>query len=156
MGLVHALRNRRSAEPADATPGRGGQTQATDEPIPGYSRLRDGAVVRELSKHSQAELANIETYERAHENRDTVLAKLRYMRGSEPFAGYDSLSVEEILAALEDADGKTVKKVRAYERKFANRYDVLEAVERVRRVRRDEEPKVAPEPYQAASARQAL
>ena len=56
---------------------------------------------------------------------------LRYMRGSEPLPGYDALSVEEIVAALEEADLATIKKVRGYERKFANRPDVLEEVVRV-------------------------
>ena len=47
--------------------------------------------------------------------------KLRWMRGSEPMPGYDALSVEEIVTALSAADSTTIKKVRSYERKFANR-----------------------------------
>ena len=45
--------------------------------------------------------------------------------------GYDALSVEEIVTALGEADPATIKKVRSYERKFANRPDVLEEVVRV-------------------------
>ncbi len=59
-----------------------------------------------------------------------MLDKLRYMRGREPIPGYDALSVEEIVAVLKPADLVTLKKVRAYERKFANRPDVLEEVVR--------------------------
>ena len=70
-----------------------------------------------------------------------MLDKLRYMRGSEPFAGYDALSVEEIVAALEEADLATIKKVRGYERKFANRRDVLDAVVRVHHGRRQPHPR---------------
>ena len=45
--------------------------------------------------------------------------------------GYDALDVEEIVAVLGDADLATIKKVRAYERKFANRPAVLDEVVRV-------------------------
>jgi hypothetical protein len=41
-----------------------------------------------------------------------VLDKLRYMRGREPLPGYDALSLEEIVAALEEADLATIRKVR--------------------------------------------
>ena len=37
-----------------------------------------------------------------------MLNKLRYMRGSEPFPGYDALSVAEILVAIEEADLETI------------------------------------------------
>ena len=50
-----------------------------------------------------------------------MLDKLRWMRGSEPMPGYDALSTEEVVTALGEADLKTIKKVRSYERKFANR-----------------------------------
>jgi hypothetical protein len=85
-------------------------------------------VVHALSDHSQIELQAIETYERSHKSRAPVLDKLRYMRGSEPLPGYDALSVEEIEGVLERADPATIMKVRGYERKFAVRPRVLEAV----------------------------
>ena len=69
-----------------------------------------------------------------------MLDKLRYMRGREPLPGYDALSVEEIVAALEEADLATIKKVRGYERKFANRSEVLEEVVRVHHRRQATEP----------------
>ena len=73
-----------------------------------------------------------------------MLNKLRYLRGSEPFPGYDAMSVEEILAALKEADLATIKKVRGYERKFANRPAVLNEVARVHRERRETEPAAPP------------
>ena len=99
-----------------------------------------------LSDHSQVELEAVETYERSHESREAVLDKLRYMRGSEPLPGYDALSVEEIVAALEEADLATIKKVRGYERKFANRPDVLEEVVRVHHRRQGEPTREPPRP----------
>jgi hypothetical protein len=126
---------------------RGGQPVSTGDaqlPFAGYDRLKATNVVKGLSDHSQVELEAVETYERSHKDREAVLNKLRYMRGSEPFPGYDALSVEEILAALDEADMEKIKKVRAYERKFANRALVLEEVARVHQARRAAQPASAP------------
>ena len=101
-------------------------------PFPGYDRLDSRKVLDALSDHSQIELAAVEAYERAHKNREAVLDKLRWMRGSEPMPGYDALGAEEIVNALERADLTTIKKVRGYERKFANRPLVLEAAAKAR------------------------
>src|ERR1044072_7988372 len=99
---------------------------STELPIPDYDRLSTRKVLNALSDHSQVELEAVETYERSHKSRAAVLDKLRYMRGSEPMQGYDALSVEEIGSALERADLATIKKVRGYERKVANRPHVLD------------------------------
>jgi hypothetical protein len=122
-------------------------------PFAGYDRLDARRVNEGLSDHSQVELGNVESYERSHKGREAVLNKLRYLRGSEPFPGYDAMSVEEILAALTEADMATIKKVRGYERKFANRSQVLDEVVRVHRQRRKAEPAIAAPAYQPISAR---
>jgi hypothetical protein len=116
---------------ASATGPAGSQADAA-MPFPGYDRLDERRVVDGLAGHSQVELEAVERYERAHKDREPVLAKLRYMRQPEPLPGYDALTVEEIVAALDQADMATVKKVRGYERKFANRPSVLDEVTRVR------------------------
>jgi hypothetical protein len=97
-------------------------------PIPGYDRIHDKRLIAELSKHSQAELTAIATYERSHKNRPPVFDKLRYLRGQEPIEGYDDLSAEEILVMLEAANGETLQRTRSYERKFQRRPDVLDEV----------------------------
>jgi hypothetical protein len=122
-------------------------------PFAGYDRLDARRVNEGLSDHSQVELGNVESYERSHKGREAVLNKLRYLRGSEPFPGYDAMSIEEILAALTEADMATIKKVRGYERKFANRSRVLDEVVRVHRQRRKAEPAIAAPAYQPISAR---
>jgi hypothetical protein len=150
MSILTALRDRvsrressaiRSADPV----GKAGL------PFASYDRLDARQVVNGLSDHSQLELEAAESYERSHQDRQQVLDKLRYMRGSEPLAGYDSLSVEEIVAALGEADLATIKKVRDYERKFANRPDVLAGVVRVHRRRQATQPASAPPAYQPMS-----
>ena len=131
MKLLDALRNRRSRGSE-----RGGEDtpDSSDEPqlpIPGYNRLKEKEIADQLSELSQVDLAAVEAYERAHENRPVVLDKLRYMRGSEPLPGYDALAPEQIATALAGADTETVKAVRDYERKFQNRRSVLEETARV-------------------------
>ena len=74
------------------------------------------------------------------------------MRQPEPLPGYDALSVEEIMAALEKADLDTITKVRGYERKFAGRHLILEPIAVLHRERRAARaPSDAPR-YQAMSA----
>lgn len=101
-------------------------------PIAGYDRLKADRVTEQLRRHSQSELASIETYERAHQDRPEVLAKLRYLRGSEPFPRYDALDAGEVVTALESADLHTITLVREYEMKFHRRDEVLTALARVR------------------------
>jgi hypothetical protein len=126
MTFLKALRPNRSAtDTADA-----GATGDTGSPIAGYDRLDARHVVAQLARHSQQELATIETYERSHGDRPEVLHKLRYLRGREPLPGYDTLEVEQISTALDGADLDTAKRVREYERKFKRRANVLDAVTR--------------------------
>jgi hypothetical protein len=111
-------------------------TATLEEPVPGYDKLKTKEVIASLSSRSQVELEKIESYERTHENREVVFSKLRWLRQEEPLPGYDALSTEEVIAALDEADVSAIKRVRGYERKFANRRDVLDEVTRLHRERR--------------------
>jgi hypothetical protein len=152
MTILSALRERVSGPDASVESkfgrrragrsGRGGRL-----PFAGYDRLDDRQVIQGLSDHSQIELEAVESYERSHQGRESVLDKLRYMRQREPPPGYDALSVEEIVTALKEADLATIKKVRGYERKFANRPDVLEEVARVHHRRLANRPASAAPAY---------
>jgi hypothetical protein len=129
MSIRNFLHNRLSGDDADndgdakGTPPEGGQL-----PIPGYDRINSKHLIAELSKHSQAELTAIETYEKANKKRQPVFDKLRYLRGAEPLQGYDDLSVPEVLAGLEGAKTEKLQKTRLYERKFQRRPDLLEKI----------------------------
>ncbi|MQA75423.1 MAG: hypothetical protein GEU88_13945 [Solirubrobacterales bacterium] len=118
-------------------------------PFAGYDRLNERQVIEGLRDHSQVELEAVESYERSHKSRGPVFDKLRYMRGREPLPGYDALSVEEVVTALEDANLATIKRVRGYERKFATRRDVLEEVARVHHRRQAAQPCGAAPSYKA-------
>jgi hypothetical protein len=158
MTILTVIRDRFSPSSAssselahDAFAGGAGDRDAL--PFAGYDRLDHRQIVKRLCDHSQSELAAVEGYERSHRERKPVLDKLRYMRGREPLPGYDALSVEEIVAALKEADLATIQKVRGYERKFANRAEVLEEVLRVNRRRQATQPASAAPRYQPTSGR---
>jgi hypothetical protein len=155
MGILTTLGNRFSTRESSVV--RSGDPQGDPvadarPPFAGYDRLDDRQVMDGLSDHSQIELEAVESYERSHRDRQPVLDKLRYMRGSEPLLGYDALSVEEIVTALQEADLATIKKVRGYERKFANRPDVLEEVVRLHHRDLTNRPASAAPAYQPTSA----
>jgi hypothetical protein len=121
----------------DPTTGGKTMTNATvNEPVSGYDSLKTKELVASLSTHSQVELAKIERYEHTHQNRVSVFDKLRWLRQDEPLPGYDALSSDELLAALDEADLAALKRVRGYERKFRARREVLDEVDRLHRERR--------------------
>jgi hypothetical protein len=142
----------RSVQTQAAGDDSAGSAQSLDSPFEGYDHLSQRDLLDDLHHHSQAELEVAEDYERAHKNRLPVLDKLRYMRGRQPMPGYDDLSSEEIVAALQDCDMAMIKAVRGYERKFANRPDVLDEVARVHHHHLAEHPPAPPPAYQSASA----
>ncbi len=159
MPMLTALRDRVSTRATSAdrsqTAGDEQRNPVADAGLPfaGYDRLTARKVIDALSDHSQIELEAVEAYERAHKSRDPVLDKLRYMRGSEPLPDYDALSVEEIVSVLERADPATIQRVRGYERKFAKRPDVLEAVVRAHHRGLADRPASPAPAYQPMSAR---
>lgn len=151
MTVLNALRDRLSghdtsaqSKPAGDAPGG----EVAQLPFDGYDRLDGREVMDGLPDHSQIELEALETYERSHKSREPVLDKLRYMRGRQPLPGYDALSVEEIVTAIKEADVPTIKRIRGYERKFANRPNVLDEVVRVHHLRLASEPRSAAPTYQ--------
>ena len=98
-----------------------------DLPVPGYNRFSEGELIhKELHHHTQAELERIEEYERAHENRVSILHKIHYLRGHQPWDGYDEMASDEIAARLDSEDAETLKHVRDYEHKFRNRPIVVD------------------------------
>jgi hypothetical protein len=136
MRLLDSLRRRRRGRHAASTSSEPLSAGDQQQPIADYDRLRADRVTEDLHRHSQTELAGIETYERSHQDRPEVLDKLRYLRGNEPLPEYDALDVNQISAALESADLETLRLVREYEMKFHRREDVLDELARIRRQRK--------------------
>src|SRR4051794_15933705 len=101
--------------------------------IDGYDSLDVHRLIPQLRHRSQVELTAIGSYERAHKERKPVLDKLRYLRNEEPIAGYDRMSADEVVAALDGAELKTLDAVRDYEMKLRIRGEVLAPVAELRR-----------------------
>lgn len=125
------LRSRFSGS-ASQSEGTEGQPQDASR----YDGMDETKVNRKLREHSQVELEAIEDHERSHRDRPVILNKLRYLRGKQPLPGYDKLDVEQVSAALQDADTETIRAVREYERKFRRRDAVLRELDDVGRERR--------------------
>ena len=126
------LRGQPSFDPA--TTGAADAVRATptsdEPPSAGYDDLTASEVVERLPGLSQEQLAAVDRYERAHEDRSTVLDRVDALSGDEPWDGYDTQGVADIRAALRDADESTVARVREYERRHKGRAGVLDASER--------------------------
>ena len=129
---------KRTARKARKVPGvaqaegqvKGAVASESDLAIARYDALTADEIVSRLPDLSQIDLAKIDSYERKHGNRATVLSRITSLRASEPWPGYDELTATEVQGVVGDADEKRVKKVRSYERTHKNRAGVLKATER--------------------------
>jgi len=109
---------------------KGALTSEGDLAISGYGKLTATEITEKLASLSQVDLAKVDSYERKHENRTTILTRISSLRGDEPWPGYDELSVDEVRAVLDEGDEDRVKRVRSYERSHKNRAGVIDASER--------------------------
>jgi len=133
-----AAATKRSARQARKVPGvaqvegqvKGAVASEDDLAIARYDSLTAEEIISRLSDLSQIDLAKVDSYERRNQNRSTVLGRIGTLRTSEPWAGYDELTVSEIQAVLSEGDDDRVKQVRSYERDHKNRAGVLSAAER--------------------------
>jgi len=101
-----------------------------DIPIADYDDLNANQVVLRLKDLSQIDLAKVDSYERKHANRKSVLDKVQSLRGNEPWPGYDELTVDEVSQALAGADEKRVRSIRDYERQHKGRQGVIDVADR--------------------------
>jgi ferritin-like metal-binding protein YciE len=109
---------------------KGAVSREQDLPIPRYGSLNADEIVARLPQLTQVELGQVDVYERAHDNRSTVLDRISALRTSEPWQGYDELTVDELRSALADADESRARAAREYERAHKNRAGVIAATER--------------------------
>ncbi len=134
-GTAQAKRGARQARKAPGVAQAEGQVKGAvaseeDLAITGYDKLTADEIVSKLGDLSQIELAKVDSYERKHQSRTTVLSKITSLRGDEPWPGYDELSVAEIESVLGEGDDERAREVRSYERSHKNRTGVLKAAER--------------------------
>ena len=131
-GAAKAQRTARKAPGAARAEGvaRGAVAREQDLSIARYDSLSADEIVRRLPELSQVELGKVEVYERGHDNRATVLDRISALRASEPWPGYDELTVDELRSALAEADERRARAAREYERAHKNRAGVIAATER--------------------------
>jgi ferritin-like metal-binding protein YciE len=109
---------------------KGAVASEEDLAIARYDALTADEITSKLKDLSQIDLAKIDSYERKHENRTTVLSRITSLRGDEPWTGYDELTAAEVQAVLSEGDEERAKRIAAYERAHKNRAGVLKAAER--------------------------
>ncbi|MBZ9645092.1 hypothetical protein [Streptomyces sp. PSKA30] len=105
---------------------------AEDElPIPDYRKLSTRVILDRLPHLSQSDLATVGAYERFHAGRAAVLSRVAELLGPVPWPGYDSMTADEIVKRLADAEPVHTRRVLDYERRHQARATVLRAAERV-------------------------
>lgn len=101
-----------------------------DLPIPDYDNLTAQQITKKLTGLTQEELAQVQAYESANEERKTILERIEALQGDEPWPGYDDQTVAEINKALSDAAPDVVESVRGYERSHKSRASILKNTEK--------------------------
>ncbi|HEX2058385.1 MAG TPA: hypothetical protein VHI71_08450 [Actinomycetota bacterium] len=103
--------------------------KASELPIKGYEALTAAEIVAELKGLTQTELARVYKFERANENRSTVLEAVESRFTELPIPTYDALNVSEIGERLEALTPEELKVVRRYEADTKNRSTVLAKID---------------------------
>jgi len=134
-GTAKAKRTARQARKVPGVAQAEGQVKGAvasegDLAIARFDKLTADEISGKLSELSQIDLAKVDSYERKNQNRSTILTKITSLRGDEPWAGYDELSVAEVESVLGEGDDERAKEVRSYERTHKNRAGVIKATER--------------------------
>jgi hypothetical protein len=119
-----ASTTRRAAQPAAAA------AAAPVAPISGYDKLTTEEIVAKLPEQQQNALVVIAAYERAKENRATVLQRIAALTGPEPVPGYDTLAADAAQELVTNGSPALAATVRDYERRHKDRADVVEAAAR--------------------------
>ena len=111
---------------------KGAVASEGDLAIRGYDELTAEEIVDRLPHLSQIDLAKIDAYERRNQDRSTILSRIGTLQASEPWPGYDELTVADVRRALGAGEEDLARGVLAYERSHKARSGVIEAAERER------------------------
>ena len=103
--------------------------RASDLPIKSYASLTASEIVSELPGLTQTELAKVYKFEKAHENRSTVLDSIEGKFIELPIPTYDALTVEEISGRLDKLETNELKTIRRYEADTKNRSTILDKID---------------------------
>ncbi|WP_020500211.1 hypothetical protein [Sciscionella marina] len=99
-------------------------------PIADYAHLTVEQLLPRLPALSQRELHQVEGYEANNHARVTVLRRIDELRGTEPWAAYDEMTVDEIMPRLRALSPEQRATVATYEERHKQRRTVLHAAKR--------------------------
>ena len=102
---------------------------AGELPIASYASLTADEIVSRLSGLTRTDLAKVYKYEKAHENRATILNAIDDRFVDLPIPTYDALTADEIAERLGKLDESELKSIRRYEAATKMRATVLERID---------------------------
>ncbi|MEA2433971.1 MAG: hypothetical protein QOG54_1428 [Actinomycetota bacterium] len=103
--------------------------KASELPIKGYAGLTANEITSELKGLTQTELAKVYKFEKAHDDRQTILDAIESKLTALPIPTYDALTVDEIIGRLDKLDGSELKTLRRYEAETKDRTTVIEKID---------------------------
>jgi hypothetical protein len=103
--------------------------KATELPIKRYNSLTANEIIAESRGLTQTELAKVYKFERANENRSTILQALESQFVQLPIPTYDALTVDKINERLEGLTKGELKTIRRYENDTKARATVLDRID---------------------------
>lgn len=103
--------------------------KASELPIKGYADLTAAEIVAATKGLTQTELARVYKFERANDNRSTVLEAVESRFVELPIPTYDALNVSEIVERLDGLTAEELKVVRRYEADTKGRTTVLDKID---------------------------
>lgn len=104
---------------------------ASELPITGYNSLTATEIVSRLKGLTQTELAKVYKFEKAHEDRSTILEGIESKLVVLPIPTYDALSVDEINSRLGSLSESDLKTIRRYESDTKARQGVLDKIDQL-------------------------
>ncbi len=97
--------------------------------ISDYDDLTVGEVTTRLNGLTQTDLARVYKYERANQNRSTILESIETKLLDLPIPSYDGLTVDEINGRLDGLTEQEIRALRKYEADTKARQTVLERMD---------------------------
>jgi hypothetical protein len=101
----------------------------SDLPIDDYASLTVEDVIPNLAGLTQTELTQVRAFEKANQNRSTILDAIDAKMVRLPVPDYDALTAEEIIDRIESLGDEQLKKLRKYEESTRDRITVLQKID---------------------------
>jgi hypothetical protein len=103
--------------------------KASELPIKSYNSLTVSEITSQLKGLTQTELAKVYKWEKANENRSTILESIEAKFVDLPIPTYDALTVDEIASRIDGLSQSELKTIRRYENDTKARTTVLDKID---------------------------